>query len=215
MLRTLTVYCASSINLKPHFVDLARRVGEVLAERRIDLVYGGGGIGLMGAMAKAMHARGGRVTGVITRHLLDHEQGWDGCDELLVVDTMRERKRLLVERGDAFLVLPGGLGTYEEFFETLVGRQLREHDKPIGIVNERGYFDPLVAMIDHGIAERFIKPAVRELYRIDPDPIVVLDWLATAPPVEIDPQRFLPMGRVEEPPDPDLPHEHPPERVTP
>jgi predicted Rossmann-fold nucleotide-binding protein len=98
-------------------------------------------------------------------------------------------------------VLPGGLGTYEEFFETLVGRQLREHAKPIGIVNDAGYFDPLVAMIEHGIEHRFIKPAVKELFTVDPDPSVVIDWLLDAPQVEIDPQRFLPMGRIPEPPD--------------
>ena len=214
-MKSITVYCASSTNLAPHFAETARQVGDLLADRGIDLVYGGGSIGLMGEIARAMHARGGHVTGIITRHLLEAEQGWQGCDELLVVDTMRERKRLLVEKGEAFLVLPGGLGTYEEFFETLVGRQLKEHAKPIGIVNDRGYFNPLVAMIEHGIEERFIKPAVNELFTIDPDPETVIRWLETAPPVEIDPQRFLPMGRLVEPPDPELPHEHDPERIEP
>jgi uncharacterized protein (TIGR00730 family) len=214
-MKAVTVYCASSTSLEPEFARTAREVGDLLAERGIELIYGGGGIGLMGEVARAMHARGGRVVGVITRHLLDHEQGWDGCDELIVVESMRERKRILVERGDGFLVLPGGLGTYEEFFETLVGRQLREHAKPIGIVNDRGYFDPLVAMIEHGIEHRFIKPAVKELFTIDPHPRRVLEWLETAPAVEIDPQRFLPMGRIEEPPDPPLPPEHAPIRIAP
>lgn len=200
-MKAITVYCASSTNLAVEFADTARRVGELIADRGIDLVYGGGGIGLMGEVARSLHARGGRVTGIITKHLLDQEQGWDGCDDLRVVETMRERKRLLVELGDAFLVLPGGLGTYEEFFETLVGRQLREHAKPIGIVNDAGYFDPLVAMIEHGIEHRFIKPAVKELFTVDDDPARVIDWLLDAPPVEIDPQRFLPMGRIPEPPD--------------
>ena len=98
-MKSITVYCASSTNLAPHFAETARQVGDLLADRGIDLVYGGGSIGLMGEIARAMHARGGHVTGIITRHLLEAEQGWQGCDELLVVDTMRERKRLLVEKG--------------------------------------------------------------------------------------------------------------------
>jgi uncharacterized protein (TIGR00730 family) len=102
------------------------------------------------------------------------EQGWDQCDELVIVDTMRERKRLLAERGDAFIILPGGIGTYEEFFEILVGRQLGEHDKPIGIVNARGYFNPLVAMIEHAVEHRFVRDHVHELFVIDPDPAHVL-----------------------------------------
>ena len=102
-----------------------------------------------------------------------------------------------LQRGDGFLMLPGGIGTYEEFFEILVGRQLREHDKPIGIVNSRGYFNPLVAMIEHGIEHRFIKPAIYELFRIDPDPVTVIDWLAHPPDVTIEDERFLPMGRSE------------------
>src|SRR5690606_21321417 len=118
------------------------------------------------------------------------------CDELVVVDTMRERKQLLERRGDGFLMLPGGLGTYEEFFEILVGRQLGEHAKPIGVVNSHGYYNPLIAMMEHGIEHRFIKPAVKELFFIHPDPYAVLDWLLDPDrqPVQIDYERFLPMG---------------------
>ena len=130
VLRSLTLYCSSSTSLDPHFAVAAREAGRLAAERGMTLVYGGGGIGLMGEAARAAKAAGGRVEGVITQKLLDYEQGWDGCDEMIVVDTMRERKRILMERGDAFLVLPGGLGTFEEFFETLVARQLGDHDKP-------------------------------------------------------------------------------------
>ncbi len=177
----ITVYCASSTALEPHFAVAARRVGRALAGRGVRLVYGGGGIGLMGEVARATKADGGLVTGVITKQLLELEQGWTGCDELIVVDSMRERKRLLEEHGDAFLILPGGLGTYEEFFEILVGRVLQNHAKPIGVVNDHGYYDPMIAMIEHGIEHRFIRPAVRDLLRIDADPVAVVDFLLAAP----------------------------------
>ncbi len=158
-------------------------VGRELAARSIRLVYGGGCIGLMGAVARATKAAGGKVTGIITRQLVALEQGWDGCDELLVVDTMRERKRLLEECGEAFLILPGGLGTYEEFFEILVGRYLKNHAKPIGVVNDHGYYDPMIAMIDHGVEHRFIRPAVRDLLFVHHDPVDVINAIVeVAPP---------------------------------
>ena len=109
-LRSLTLYCSSSRSLDPHFAVAARTAGELCARRGITLVYGGGGLGLMGEAARACKAAGGRVEGIITRKFLDLEQGWDGCDELVVVETMRERKRLLVERAGGFLVLPGASG---------------------------------------------------------------------------------------------------------
>lgn len=194
-MNAITVYCSSSNFLDPQFHREAELIGRALGTRGITLVYGGGSVGLMGLMAKAAREAGGNVVGVITRTLLDKELGDRECDELIVVETMRQRKQLLAERGDGFVMLPGGIGTYEEFFEILVGRQLREHDKPIGVVNAHGYFNPLIAMIEHGIEHRFMKPAVQELFTIDPDPLVVLDSVINAPPVEIDDDRFLPMGR--------------------
>lgn len=173
----LTVYCSSSTALDPQFHSVAQRLGSELGRRGITLVYGGGSVGLMGELARAAQAAGGCVIGVITRFLVGLEKGHSACDEYIVVDTMRERKRLMTERGDAFLILPGGLGTYEEFFEILVARHLREHDKPIGVVNSHGYYNPLIAMIEHGIEHRFIGRDMYELFRIDPDPIVVLDQL--------------------------------------
>jgi uncharacterized protein (TIGR00730 family) len=125
---------------------------------------------------------------------MDLEQGYDQCDELIVVDTMAERKKLMAHRGDAFIALPGGLGTFEELFEVLVQRQVGEHCKPIGIVNLDGYYDPLVGLIDHGIEHRFIKPAVHHLLHVHGDPVQVLDGVIATVPFEIDPDRFLPMG---------------------
>jgi uncharacterized protein (TIGR00730 family) len=195
-LRSVTLYCSSSSSLDPHFAVAARAAGELLAKRGITLVYGGGGIGLMGEAARACKAAGGRVEGIITRKFLDLEQGWTGCDELVVVETMRERKRLLVERADAFLVLPGGLGTYEEFFETLVGRQIGDHGKPIAVLDDHSYYLPLKALIEHAVTERFVREAVWEILHFSTDLESSLDWLEShaRAPVHADPDRFLPMG---------------------
>jgi len=176
-MQSVTVYCASSPSIDPHFVETARAVGRLFAERGLTLVYGGGSTGLMGEVATACAGAGGEVVGVITHHLATLEVAFERCTELVRVDTMRDRKRLLVERGEGFLVLPGGLGTYEEFFETLVGRVLAEHDKPLAIVNDHGYFDPLVAMIEHGIKQKFIRPAMRSLLTVESDPVAALDAL--------------------------------------
>lgn len=176
-MNAITVYCASSDHIDPEFHDPAEFVGAELARRGVTLVYGGGSVGLMGVIARAAKSLGGEVVGVITNHLMDRELGWDGCDELIVVDTMRERKRIMAERGDGFLVLPGGIGTYEEFFEILVARKLKEHDNPIGIVNSHGYFNPLIAMMEHGVEHRFIQPQLYELFCINPDPGAVIEML--------------------------------------
>ena len=195
-LRSVTLYCSSSRSLDPHFAVAARAAGELLAQRGITLVYGGCGLGLMGEAARACKAAGGRVEGIITRKFLDLEQGWLGCDELVVVDTMRERKRILIERADGFLVLPGGMGTFEEFFETLVGRQIGDHAKPIAVLDDHGYYLPLHSLIEHSIRERFAREALREVLRFGTELEPLLDWLAAeaATPVTADPERFLPMG---------------------
>ena len=176
-MQSVTVYCASSPSIDPHFVETARIVGRLLADRGLTLVYGGGSTGLMGEVARSCADAGGSIVGVITHHLADLEVAFERCTELIRVDTMRERKRIMTERGESFLVLPGGLGTYEEFFETLVGRVLAEHDKPLAIVNDHGYFDPLVAMIEHGIEQKFIRPAMRHLITVESDPTSALDAL--------------------------------------
>jgi uncharacterized protein (TIGR00730 family) len=180
-MHAITVYCSSSTTLDPDFHAPAVAIGRELARRKITLVYGGGSVGLMGEIARTCRAGGGCVVGIITRKLVELERADNACDELIVVDTMRERKRLLAERGDAFLVLPGGVGTYEEFFEVLVGRHLGEHAKPIGVVNSHGYYNPLIAMIEHGIEHRFIPECMRDTFFIDPDPVAVIDRLCNSP----------------------------------
>ena len=194
-MKRVTVYCSSSTSLEPKFFNAATKLGEAMAKRGLELVYGGGGIGLMGEVARSLKKNGGRIHGIITKRLLALEQGYDGCDELMVVDTMSERKKLMAQHGEAFIALPGGLGTFEEFFEVLVQRQVGEHCKPIGLVNLGGYYDPLINLIDHGIEHRFIKPAVHGLLQVHEDPELLLDGVLQAVPFEIDPDRFLPMGK--------------------
>ena len=176
-MKSITVYCSASSSLDEAYYETAEVVGRTLAERGIEMVYGGGGVGLMGAAARSCKAAGGTVTGVITEHLMTMEQGWTGCDELLVVGTMRERKHLMMERAEGFLVLPGGIGTYEEFFEVLVARLLEEHPHPIGILNDRNYFDPLISILEHGIEHRFIARPTLGLMQIGVDPVALIDAL--------------------------------------
>ena len=192
-MRSVTVYCSSSGALEPHFAHAARDLGAALAARGIALVYGGGAIGLMGECARAAKAGGGKVVGIITQKLKDHEQAWDGCDELAVVGTMQERRRMLMDRGDGYIVMPGGLGTYEEFFEVLVARQLGDHVKPIAIVNHDGYYDPLMAMIEHGIAHRFVRPAIRGVLSVVDTGHDAIEALVAHEPGTHDPTQFLPM----------------------
>ncbi|MDA1008525.1 MAG: TIGR00730 family Rossman fold protein [Planctomycetota bacterium] len=161
VLSRVTVYCGSASGNNPSYTRLAEETGIALAHAGIELVYGGGGIGLMGAVARSAKSHGGRVTGIITEQFLKLEQGWTGCDELIVVPSMAERKHILIERADAFLVLPGGLGTYEEFFETLVGRVIGRHPAPIGLLDQDGYFEPLEQLLDHAVASGFARKAAR------------------------------------------------------
>lgn len=219
--RSVTVYCSSSPRVDPSFVAVAREVGTLLGESGRELVYGGGSQGLMGEVARSCRDAGGRVVGIITERLRDAELLDEENHENIVVATMRERKRLLEDRGDAFLILPGGVGTLEEFFEVLVGRLLGEHVKPLALVNPRdpidapgvplddagqpgaGYWSPLLAMFDHMVHNRFMKPAVRTLFAVHADPRSALDALermADSGAHSIDDRDLLP-GIV----DPDAP----------
>ncbi|MCB1089146.1 MAG: TIGR00730 family Rossman fold protein [Verrucomicrobiae bacterium] len=146
-LRSLCVFCGSRQGQSPAFARTAMEVGRGLAARGIRLVYGGGSIGLMGIMADACLEAGGQVTGVITRHLMDREVGHRGVTDLLLVDTMLERKTRMAELSDAFLSLPGGVGTLDELFEMLTWTQLHLHEKPNGLLNIEGYYDPLLSFL--------------------------------------------------------------------
>jgi uncharacterized protein (TIGR00730 family) len=164
----ICVYCASSNHISERYFTLARALGEAIGRRGWTLVYGGGGVGSMGALAKAAQAAGGVVVGVIPQALLDREAGYIEADELIVTTTMRERKRLMDERAEVFVALPGGFGTLEELLEILTLRQLGYHDKPIVIVNADGFFDPLLAQFARIFVERFAHEQARDLYLVAP-----------------------------------------------
>jgi hypothetical protein len=165
----ICVFCGSKHGNKPIYAETARRVGWLLAERGIGVVYGGGHVGLMGVLADAVLAGGGEVIGVIPQSMVESELAHTKITELLVVQTMHERKALMAEKADAFLALPGGVGTAEEFFEIATWRQLKLHDKPVGLLNVAGFFDPLIAWIERAFAEGFISPKHRGLVRVAAD----------------------------------------------
>ncbi len=148
--QTICVYCSSSNDVNAAYYSAAEDLGRLLAEQSFPLVYGGGGVGLMGAVARAVHEHGGSVTGVIPEALTEIEGvAYDSADEMIVTDTMQERKAAMYERADAFVVLPGGFGTLEEFLEVLTLKRLGYHDRPIVLVNVEGFFDPLLELFDH------------------------------------------------------------------
>jgi uncharacterized protein (TIGR00730 family) len=167
-IRSVTVYCSSSSAIPRVYFDAASELGAAIAKQKWSLVYGGNFVGLMAAVAQAARDGGGPVIGITPQLLVDKGLSDAKADELLITNTMRDRKALLEERGDAFIALPGGLGTFEEMFEIIVGKQLGYHHKPIVLLNVAGYYDPLLRMIEHGIEHRFIKPAARELYHVAP-----------------------------------------------
>jgi uncharacterized protein (TIGR00730 family) len=177
-LRSVCVFCGSSPGARPSYAATARALGQALAERGLRLVYGGGRVGLMGAVADAALAAGGEVVGVIPQHLLDREVGHEGLTELRVTASMHDRKALMAELADGFIALPGGLGTLEELAETLTWSQLGLQDKPFGLLDVEGFYDPLLAFLDHTVTERFVTPEHRRLVLSAGDPHVLLDRLA-------------------------------------
>lgn len=175
---SLCVYCGSRPGLDPAFSAAARAVGAAVGRRGWRLVYGGGGSGLMGALADGALAAGARTLGVIPQALMTRELGHRGLDELVVVQTMHERKRLMAEHSDAFVALPGGIGTFEELFEVWTWLQLGYHAKPVGLLNAAGYYDALLDFLDQSVAQGFVPPAQRALLCVDTDPEALLDRLA-------------------------------------
>jgi uncharacterized protein (TIGR00730 family) len=175
-MHTVCVFCGSSPG-GPAYVDAGRRFGTALARRRQGLVYGGGHIGLMGVVADAVLAGGGTAVGVIPRFLVEKELAHPRLSELLVVETMHQRKALMADRADAFAVLPGGFGTGDELFEALTWAQLNLHAKPIGLLNVSAFFDPLLDWLDHMVRERFLRPEHRAMVLTVAEPEELLDVL--------------------------------------
>jgi uncharacterized protein (TIGR00730 family) len=185
---SLCVYCASGIGIDSRHAEAARELGRAMAGNRIRLIYGGARIGLMGALADAVLSGGGDVVGIIPRHLDRVEVGHRGASELIVVDSMHQRKQKMFEMSDAFAVLPGGVGTLDETFEIITWRKLQLHDKPILLVDIAGFWRPLLSLIDHIIGQGFAHPADRNLYQVVSTIPALLGALKSAPPPKLPDQ---------------------------
>ena len=177
-LRRLCVFCGSKIGTDERYQTAAIDLGRLLVHEGIGLVYGGGSIGLMGVIADAVLAEGGEVIGVIPESLATEELLHPGVADMRVVSSMHARKALMAELSDAFIAMPGGFGTFEEFFEVVTWSQLNLHHKLTGLLNVGGYYDPLVRLVDHAVQEGFIKPKHRGLLVIEERPDVLLSRLA-------------------------------------
>jgi uncharacterized protein (TIGR00730 family) len=185
-LRAVAVYCGSNRGTDPVYARAAASLGRILAERGIRLVYGGGDVGLMGVLADAVREAGGEVHGVITRALVDREVAHPGLASLTVVDTMHERKAAMADAAGAFIMLPGGYGTFDEFFEAVTWTQLGIHAKPCGVLDVAGYFAPLRALLDVAARHGFVSAVHRDLVITDDEPARLLDLLAAWTPVTTD-----------------------------
>lgn len=176
----ICVYCGSSNRVDERWREAARAMAECLARRHVGVVFGGGSVGLMGALADAALAAGVEVIGVIPRKLLDLELGHRGVTELIVVETMHERKHRMAELSDGFIALPGGWGTLEEIFEVTTWTQLGYHEKPVGLLNAGGYYDQLLAFLDHATELGFVRPQHRPILQAASDPDELVERLAAA-----------------------------------
>jgi uncharacterized protein (TIGR00730 family) len=190
------VFCGSQAGTRPEYGEAARELARVLARRALTVVYGGGHVGMMGTLADETLAQGGQIVGIIPRHLMRPEVAHRGLSELLVVDSMHERKRAMAERCDAFVVLPGGYGTLEEMFEMVTWLQLQLQTKPVGILNVEGYFDWMLEFLRHAAREGFIRPDHWDLLIVDHTPELLLDRLelharkmSLSHPVKLEPRR--------------------------
>jgi uncharacterized protein (TIGR00730 family) len=184
MIRSLCVFCGSRPAGGERYREVGERFGRLVARSGLELVYGGSSIGLMGIVADAALAAGGRVTGVIPDFMVAKELAHRGLHELIVVDSMHARKRTMAERSDAFVALPGGFGTLEEYFEVLTWSQLRLHRRPVALLNVRGFFDPLLAFMDHAVAEEMLRPEHRSMALAHDDPEALLALLQAQPAPE-------------------------------
>jgi uncharacterized protein (TIGR00730 family) len=176
-IKRLCVFCGSSTGTNPAYRDAASALGELLATRGIGLVYGGGNVGLMGVIAETVLKAGGEVIGVIPQSLADREIAHVGVTDLRVVDSMHTRKAMMADLSDAFVAMPGGVGTFEEFFEAVTWTQLGVHRKPCGLLNTAAFYTPLAAFIDQAVSEGFIKPIHRAMITVDDHPERLLDAL--------------------------------------
>lgn len=186
MMKSVAVYCGSSSGRQLIYTQQAQEMGRELARRGLTLVYGGGCVGLMGAIADAVLAEGGRVIGVIPGFLADKELAHRGCTELHIVDTMHQRKLLMADLADGFVAMPGGFGTLEELFEVLTWGQLGLHGKPVGLLNTEGFYNPLLALLDHMSGEAFLRTENRNQLLQHANAAVLLDAMQTFQPMRLE-----------------------------
>jgi hypothetical protein len=185
MMKYICVFCGSNLGTRPAYKLAAQALGQALVKRGLGLVYGGGNVGLMGTIADAVLAAGGKAIGVIPQALVEKELAHKGLTQLHIVSSMHERKAMMADLSDGFIALPGGFGTFEEFFEVLTWAQLGFHQKPCGLLNIEGYYDRLIALADHATAEQFVRPAHRSLILEAQDPDRLLDTFAAYEPITV------------------------------
>ncbi len=182
-MKRVCIFCGSSVGAHPSYVESARAIARLVAAQRVGIVYGGGNVGLMGVVADAAIEAGGEVIGVIPDGLVARELAHRGISRLEVVGSMHERKALMADLSDAFIALPGGFGTFEEFCEAVTWTQLGIHTKPCGLLNVDGYYDALLALFDAGVRQQFIRPENRRIVVAHSDPAALVDELARWRPV--------------------------------
>lgn len=185
-MKKICVFCGSSMGFNPMYREKAAELGHVLADNGCELLYGAGSVGLMRIIADVMLERGCKVTGTITQHLSNMHVGHEGIDEMIVVDSMAERKKVLEDMADGFIVMPGGIGTMDEFFEVYVLSQLRVFDKPVALFNVDGYYDGIVQFIDHIAKEGFMRKEHAENLIISDDPKDLLEQMKHFQPADVD-----------------------------
>ncbi|KLT65419.1 TIGR00730 family Rossman fold protein [Pedobacter sp. BMA] len=174
-LKAVCVYCGSNFNGDEQLRSAIKQLAETLVKQDISLVYGGGSVGVMGILANDVLASGGTVTGVIPQFLIDKEVGHKGVTEMIVTENMHQRKQKMADLSDGFVILPGGFGTLEEFFEVLTWLQLGLHNKPIGVLNVNGFYDPLFAQMEMMVQSKFLKPANRDLVFNEEDAVELIN----------------------------------------
>jgi uncharacterized protein (TIGR00730 family) len=184
-LSSVCVFCGSSPGFHEGYTHAAQAMGAAIASRGLELVYGGGAVGLMGVVADAALAAGGKVTGVLPEALMAREIGHTGLTDLRVVGSMHERKAMMASLSDVFVAMPGGFGTFEEFFEVVTWSQLGLHAKPAGLLNVEGFYDPLITFLDRATEAGFIKPPHRTMVLDDEDPVRLLERLLAAEPPSV------------------------------
>jgi len=192
LMKSICVFCSSSNSIDEIYFKTAIDLGCQIGDLYLDLVYGGGGIGLMGAVARSVHKNGGRVVGVFPEFFREKDEGFEyvEADELIIAETMRIRKAIMDERADAFVVLPGGVGTLEESIEIMSMKQLGLTDKPLVFINTNNFYDGLISNLREMVGLKFAKPSILELFSVCPDPSSALEFILSYQPKKIDNKRF-------------------------